>query len=75
MDSTLRSSKLMMAAMRLRSRLLRIDFGVRWRTPMNSSRDFGVNLGGVVEDCLVRNLSSFGSSQWTNFFNKLSNML
>ena len=45
--SMVRSSKLIMAAIRLRSRLERILCGVRWSTPMNSSRVLGVYFCGL----------------------------
>ena len=41
-SATRRSSKLMMAAMRARSWSLKILRGVRWSTPMNSSKVRGV---------------------------------
>ena len=71
----MRSSKLMMAEMRSRSWLFRIDLGVRCKTPMNSSRVLGVYLGGLVGILAGRNRSSFGSSQRMNFLIKFSNMI
>jgi len=62
-SATLRSLKLIMAAMRLRSVELRMDLGVRCKTPINSSVVWGVYLGFGVESLDVRNLSSLGSSQ------------
>ena len=76
----MRSSKLIIAAMRARSLLLRMLRGVRCRTEMKSSRDLGVYLAlagcgsGLLGD-LVRYLSSLGSSQRVIFRSKLSNMI
>ena len=39
-------SKFIMAAMRLRSLVLRMDLGVRLMTPIKSAREVGVYLGG-----------------------------
>lgn len=74
-SETWRSSKLMIAAMRSRSLLLKMLFGVRWRTPMNSSRVFGVYLGAVVGVFGSRNLSSLGSRNLTIFLQKLNHMI
>ena len=75
----MRSSKLMMAEMRSRSWLFRIDLGVRCKTPMNSSRVLGVYWGalvGVLAEVLAgRNLSSLGSSHRMNFRIIVSNMI
>lgn len=60
---TLRSPKLIMAAMRLRSVELRMDLGVRCKTPMKSSREWGVYLGCGVSALGSRNFSNSGSSQ------------
>ena len=72
---TVRVSKLMMAAIRLRSLVVRIDFGVRLKTSMNSSREVGVYLVGFAGVLGERNLSSLGSSHFTNFRNNESNMI
>ena len=71
--STLRSSKLIIAAIRLRSRLLKIDLGVRCKTAMNSSVVFGVYLGAGA--FLGRYGSSLGSSHLTNLRISLLNMI
>ena len=69
-----RSSKLMMAAMRLRSRSDKILRGVRCNTLIKSSSDLGVYLVGFGVGLGARNFSSFGSSQWTNLCIKFSNI-
>ena len=69
-----RSSKLIMAAMRSRSLLLKILRGVRFNTSINSGKVLGVYLAGVV-DFLARYFSSFGSINLTNFCSNLLNML
>ena len=71
----MRVSKLMIAAMRSRSLAVRIDLGVRLKTSMNSSREAGVYLAGFVGVLGVRNLSSLGSSHFTNFRNNEFNMI
>ena len=70
---TFRLSKFIMAAIRLRSLALKMFLGVRRRTSINSSRDFGAYLG--AGDFLGRYFSSLGSINLTNFFIKLSNMI
>ena len=72
---TVRVSKLMIAAMRLRSLVVRIDLGVRLKTSINSSSEVGVYLAGFVGVLGERNLSSLGSSHFTNFRNNESNMI
>ena len=72
---TVRSSKLMMAAIRSRSRLLRIVLGVRRRTSIKSARVLGVYFGAGAAGFLLRYLSSLGSRNLTNFCINLSNML
>lgn len=69
-----RSSKLMMAAMRLRSLLDKILCGVRCKTPIKSSRDFGVYFVGFGAGFGARNFSSFGSSQRTRLRMMFSNI-
>ena len=63
-SETLRSSKLMTAAIRARSVELKIFFGVRCKTPINSSIVLGVYLGLTV-DLDSRYLSSLGSRNLT----------
>lgn len=72
---TVRSLKLMIAAMRLRSVELKIDLGVRCKTPIKSAREWGVYciLGSVGAGS--RNDSNLGSSQRTIFRIILSNMI
>ena len=72
---TVRSSKLMIAAMRSRSRLLRIVLGVRRSTSIKSAKVLGVYLGMGAAGFLLRYLSSLGSRNLTNFRINLSNML
>ncbi len=72
---TVRVSKLIMAAMRLRSLVVRIDLGVRLRTSINSSSEVGVYLVGFAGVLGERYLSSLGSSHFTNFRNNDSNMI
>ena len=74
---TVRVSKLIIAAIRLRSLLLRMFWGVRFNKSMNSARDLGVYLTGWGLGVFLRGryLSSLGSSQRVNFCIKLSNMI
>ena len=72
---TVRSSKLIMAAIRSRSRLLRMDLGVRRSTSIKSAKVLGVYLGVDATGFLLRYLSSLGSRNLTNFRINFSNML
>ena len=74
-SATVRVSKLMMAAIRARSVLLRIVLGVRRSTSINSGKVLGVYLGVGAEDFFGRYFSNFGSINLTNFRIISSNML
>ena len=71
----MRVSKLMMAAIRARSVLLKILRGVRFNTSMNSGKVLGVYLGVGAGDFFGRYFSNFGSINLTNFRIISSNML
>ena len=72
-SETLRSSKLIIAAMRSRSLELKIDLGVRCITPINSSRVLGEYLG--AGGFLARYFSNLGSRNFTIFCISLPNMI
>ena len=63
----------MMAAMRLRSLLLKMSLGVRFKMSMNSARFLGVYLG--VGSLVWRYFSSLGSINLTNLRSRFSNMI